>query len=210
MTRDELQAIEGITDAQINAVMAIHGRDTQAWQGERQGLQAQLDTATQGLAAFGQTTPETVAQMQQQITQLQQQMTDQQAAFAFEGVLRTAAQDAGAVSADDVIALLPGKDALRASQNQTADVAAALAQLKVKKPYLFTAAPAEPAQPSEPQPAAGDKGPGIVVPKPRPAAGSDPKLKDFLDMSGIQRMELRAKNPALFAALMQDLQKARG
>lgn len=206
MTREELRAIEGITDAQVDAVMALYGRDNQAWQAERQGLQTQLATATNGLAAFGDTTPESIGQLRQQVQQLQNQMTEQQAQYAFTAVLRSAAHEAGAVNDDDVIALLPGKDTLRTSQNQAADVAAALTALKTSKPYLF--APEE--SPTEPQPAANGKGPGIVVPKPRPTAGGEPKLKDFLDMSGIQRMELRAKNPALFQTLMQELAKSRG
>ena len=52
MKREDLKAIEGLTEEQINAVMRLHGLDAAAHQATVQGLQAQLATAQQGLAAF--------------------------------------------------------------------------------------------------------------------------------------------------------------
>lgn len=215
MTREELKAINGMTDAQIDAVMAIHGKDAsaantaqQALQTQVQGLQQQLTTAQQGLKAFEGVD---VNQLRGQITQLQGQLTQQAAQFQFNATMRNAARAAGAQSDDDVIALLPNKDTLQASQNQAADVAAAINALKTSKPYLF----ATQGNAGEGTPPAGTgtppagTGTPIVVPKPRTPAGSDPKLQDFVAMTGIQRMELKAKNPALFAVLMKDLREHR-
>jgi len=224
MTRDELKAIEGMTDAQINAVIALYGRDTQALTAERQtlqtqitGLQGQLTTAQSGMAALHGMTAE---QAVQKISELQNQMTAQEAKYQFDTRLRAAARAAGALSEDDVITLLPGKDTLQASKEQDKDIKAAIDGLKSTKAYLFTTTTPE----GEGDPASGDQAgkpttpqgqqpqtppTSIVTPKPRTPAGSDPKLADFIDMSGIQRMELRAKNPTLFAALIKELQQRR-
>ena len=51
MKRDDLRAIEGLTEEQINAVMRLHGLDEAAHQATVQGLQAQLTTAQIGRAS---------------------------------------------------------------------------------------------------------------------------------------------------------------
>lgn len=200
MTRDDLARIEGLTPEQINEIMRLHGQDVQAANTEKatlttqiNNLQAQLTTAQNGLKAFEGVD---VNALQGQITSLNNQLAAQAATFAFEGTLRRAAREAQAVNEDDVIALLPNRDALQASANQDADIKAAIDALRTAKPYLFQAAPQDP--PADPKPP-------IVTPKPRSPQGGDPKLDEFLLMSGIQRMELKAKNPALFAQLMQEL-----
>lgn len=40
MKREDLRAIEGLTDEQINAIMRLHGQDEAAHQAVLQGLQA--------------------------------------------------------------------------------------------------------------------------------------------------------------------------
>ena len=52
MKREDLRAIEGLTEEQINQIMRLHGQDETAHQATVQGLQAQLTTAQKGLAAF--------------------------------------------------------------------------------------------------------------------------------------------------------------
>lgn len=52
MRREDLRAIEGLTEEQINEIMRLHGQDAATYQATVQGLQAQLATAQQGLAAF--------------------------------------------------------------------------------------------------------------------------------------------------------------
>ena len=81
MTRDELRAIQGITEEQINAIMQLHGRDSQASAAREQNLQQQLDTAQNGLSALGALTPE---QAVQQIATLNSQLAAQQAQYRLE------------------------------------------------------------------------------------------------------------------------------
>ena len=92
MKREDLKAIEGLTEEQINAVMRLHGLDAAAHQATVQGLQAQLATAQQGLAAFDGVD---VNDLRSQISDLTNQLTQQAAEFAFTGVLRAAAHEAG-------------------------------------------------------------------------------------------------------------------
>lgn len=95
MKREDLKAIEGLTEEQINAVMRLHGLDAAAHQATVQGLQAQLATAQQGLAAFDGVD---VNDLRSQITNLTNQLSQQAAEFAFNGVLRAAAHEAGALT----------------------------------------------------------------------------------------------------------------
>ena len=134
MRREDLKAIEGLTEEQINAVMRLHGLDEAAHQATVQGLQAQLTTAQQGLAAFEGVD---VNDLRSQITSLTNQLNQQAAEFTFTGVLRAAAHEAGALDENDAIALLPDRATLRESKNQAEDVKAAFADLKSRKPYLF-------------------------------------------------------------------------
>lgn len=134
MKREDLKAIEGLTEEQINAVMRLHGLDAAAHQATVQGLQAQLATAQQGLAAFDGVD---VNDLRSQITNLTNQLSQQAAEFAFNGVLRAAAHEAGALDENDAIALLPNRATLRESKNQAEDVKQAFADLKSRKPYLF-------------------------------------------------------------------------
>ena len=113
MKREDLKAIEGLTEEQINAVMRLHGLDAAAHQATVQGLQAQLATAQQGLAAFDGVD---VNDLRSQITNLTNQLSQQAAEFAFNGVLRAAAHEAGALDENDAIALLPNRATLRESR----------------------------------------------------------------------------------------------
>lgn len=199
MTRDELRAIDGLTDEQINAIMRLHGRDETTHRSTLDNLREQLTTAQNGLAAFNGVN---VAEMRTQIADLQQRLTQQAADFAFSTALNDAARAAGAHSVDDVSALLPNRDALRTSKDLTADLTAALATLKQSKPYLFSTAPALAPAPAPEHP----EDPPIVAPQPRPQQGkTDPTIEEFLRMTGAERMQLRARNPALFQQLSAQL-----
>ena len=201
MKREDLKAIEGLTEEQINAVMRLHGLDAAAHQATVQGLQAQLATAQQGLAAFDGVD---VNDLRSQITNLTNQLSQQAAEFAFTGVLRAAAHEAGALDENDAIALLPNRATLRESKNQAEDVKQAFADLKSRKPYLFqqgAPAPQDGAGP-EPQPGNEPQGNSIIIPKPRSQGGNaQPTLQEFLAMTGAERMALRTRNPALFQQL---------
>lgn len=209
MKREDLKAIEGLTEEQINAVMRLHGLDAAAHQATVQGLQAQLATAQQGLAAFDGVD---VNDLRSQITNLTNQLSQQAAEFAFNGVLRAAAHEAGALDENDAIALLPNRATLRESKNQAEDVKQAFADLKSRKPYLFqqgAPAPQDGAGP-EPQPGNEPQGNPIIIPKPRSQGGNaQPTLQEFLAMTGAERMALRTRNPALFQQLSALVRAAR-
>lgn len=209
MKREDLKAIEGLTEEQINAVMRLHGLDAAAHQATVQGLQAQLATAQQGLAAFDGVD---VNDLRSQITNLTTRLSQQAAEFAFNGVLRAAAHEAGALDENDAIALLPNSATLRESKNQAEDVKQAFADLKSRKPYLFqqgAPAPQDGAGP-EPQPGNEPQGNPIIIPKPRSQGGNaQPTLQEFLAMTGAERMALRTRNPALFQQLSALVRAAR-
>ena len=203
MKREDLKAIEGLTEEQINAVMRLHGLDAAAHQATVQGLQAQLATAQQGLAAFDGVD---VNDLRSQITNLTNQLSQQAAEFAFNGVLRAAAHEAGALDENDAIALLPNRATLRESKNQAEDVKQAFADLKSRKPYLFQQGAPAPQPDAEPQEPTNP----IIVPKPRSQGGNaQPTLQEFLAMTGAERMALRTRNPALFQQLSALVRAAR-
>ena len=209
MKREDLKAIEGLTEEQINAVMRLHGLDAAAHQATVQGLQAQLATAQQGLAAFDGVD---VNDLRSQITNLTNQLSQQAAEFAFNGVLRAAAHEAGALDENDAIALLPNRATLRESKNQAEDVKQAFADLKSRKPYLFQQGAPAPQDGAGPQPGAEPQEPTnpIIVPKPRSQGGNaQPTLQEFLAMTGTERMALRTRNPALFQQLSALVRAAR-
>lgn len=209
MKREDLKAIEGLTEEQINAVMRLHGLDAAAHQATVQGLQAQLATAQQGLAAFDGVD---VNDLRSQITNLTNQLSQQAAEFAFNGVLRAAAHEAGALDENDAIALLPNRATLRESKNQVEDVKQAFVDLKSRKPYLFQQGAPAPQDGAGPQPGAEPQEPTnpIIVPKPRSQGGNaQPTLQEFLAMTGAERMALRTRNPALFQQLSALVRAAR-
>lgn len=197
MKREDLRAIEGMTDAQVDAVMALAGRDSTAAHAREEALQQQLTAAQQGLAAFGTQKPTDLAAALQQVQQLQTQLNEQAADYRFRDFARNAAQDAGAIDAEDVINLLAQDAALKGSSNLDADIRAAVDKLKAQtKPHWFKQTPDD------------SQGEGqarkVVVPKPnntKTAPGTDPTVADFAMMDYMARMELKAKNPTLFADL---------
>lgn len=207
MKREDLRAIEGLTEEQINEIMRLHGQDAAAHQATVQGLQAQLTTAQQGLAAFEGVD---VNDLRSQISDLTNQLTQQAAEFAFTGVLRAAAHEAGALDEEDAITLLPNRATLRDSKNQAEDVKNAFAALKTHKPYLFQqGSPSPQDSGTDPQPGNEPQGNPIIVPKPRSQGGSaQPSLQEFLQMSGAERMALRTRNPALFQQLSAQIRAA--
>ena len=209
MKREDLKAIEGLTEEQINAVMRLHGLDAAAHQATVQGLQAQLATAQQGLAAFDGVD---INDLRSQITNLTNQLRQQAAEFTFTGVLRAAAHEAGALDENDAIALLPNRATLRESKNQAEDVKQAFSDLKSRKPYLFQQGAPAPQDGAGPQPGAEPQEPTnpIIVPKPRSQGGNaQPTLQEFLAMTGAERMALRTRNTALFQQLSALVRAAR-
>lgn len=208
MKREDLRAIEGLTEEQINEIMRLHGQDAATYQANLQSLQAQLTTAQQGLAAFDGVD---INELHGQITNLTNQLAAQAAEYAFNDVLRSAAREAGALDEADAITLLPDRATLRDSKNQAEDVKQAFADLKAHKPYLFQSSPAPADDGTDPQPGQKEpQGSPIVIPKPRNQGGNaQPTLAEFLKMTGAERMALRTRNPALFQQLSAQIRAAR-
>lgn len=208
MRREDLRAIEGLTEEQINEIMRLHGQDAATYQANLQSLQAQLTTAQQGLAAFDGVD---VNELHGQITNLTNQLAAQAAEYAFNDVLRSAAREAGALDEADAITLLPDRATLRDSKNQAEDVKQAFADLKAHKPYLFQSSPAPAEDTTDPQQGPEEpQGSPIVIPKPRNQGGNaQPTLAEFLKMTGAERMALRTRNPALFQQLSAQIRAAR-
>lgn len=208
MKREDLRAIEGLTEEQINEIMRLHGQDAATYQANLQSLQAQLTTAQQGLAAFDGVD---VNELHGQITNLTNQLAAQAAEYAFNDVLRNAAREAGALDEADAITLLPDRATLRDSKNQAEDVKQAFADLKAHKPYLFQSSPAPADDGIDPQQGQEEpQGSPIVIPKPRNQGGNaQPTLAEFLKMTGAERMALRTRNPALFQQLSAQIRAAR-
>ena len=208
MKREDLRAIEGLTEEQINEIMRLHGQDAATYQANLQSLQAQLTTAQQGLAAFDGVD---VNELHGQITNLTNQLAAQAAEYAFNDVLRNAAREAGALDEADAITLLPDRATLRDSKNQAEDVKQAFADLKAHKPYLFQSSPAPADDGTDPQPGQKEpQGSPIVIPKPSNQGGNaQPTLAEFLKMTGAERMALRTRNPALFQQLSAQIRAAR-
>lgn len=208
MKREDLRAIEGLTEEQINEIMRLHGQDAATYQANLQSLQAQLTTAQQGLAAFDGVD---VNELHGQITNLTNQLAAQAAEYAFNDVLRSAAREAGALDEADAITLLPDRATLRDSKNQAEDVKQAFADFKAHKPYLFQSSPAPADDGTGPQPGQEEpQGSPIVIPKPRNQGGNaQPTLAEFLKMTGAERMALRTRNPALFQQLSAQIRAAR-
>lgn len=194
MRREDLRAIEGMTEAQVEAVMRLAGQDTAAAQQRENELQSQLNTAQQRLAAFGTQQPGDLAAAQQQAADLQRQLNAQAADYRFRDYARSAAQDAGAIDVSDVVAALEQDEALKSSTNQPEDIAAAVQALKQRKAHWFKNS---------------DPDHKIIVPNPNGnsnGGGKEPTVEEFAMMGYMARCELKAKNPALFASLCKDLQ----
>lgn len=146
MKREEISKIfEGATDEQISAILNINSADIGKAKGkieaERDNYKSQLETATEQLKAFEGVD---VKDMQGKITSLNKQLEDQKADFDrqtaerdFNDMLVNAIKDSKAKNVKAVKALLD-LDAIKASNNQAADITAALEKIKEENDYLFT------------------------------------------------------------------------
>ncbi|MFZ5974994.1 MAG: phage scaffolding protein [Bacillota bacterium] len=141
MKREFLEGLKLEKDV-IDQIMAEHGRDITRLTAERDQYKEQLGAAQAALKNFEGVD---VAELKGQIskltndlstkdTEFQQKLADMQ----FSANLEKAVAGARAKNAKAVMALLD-LDALKASKNQDADIAAALAAVKKEAGYLFEA-----------------------------------------------------------------------
>lgn len=143
MKREEVQKqIPGITKEQLDWLMNENGNDVTREKNTAKQLQEQLDnvqgqlkTAQDSLAAFDGVD---VADLKGQIKQLTDDLAAQADGFAFDSALDAAIRDAGGRSVRAVRGMLD-LDALKASRDRTADIAAALEALAKENAWAFAA-----------------------------------------------------------------------
>lgn len=162
MKKDELLS-KGLTEEQIQFVMAENGKDIQrekdkisAMEAERDNYKDQLTTAQEALKGFEGID---VNELNEKIKDLAKQLTDKdneyQAKLAdmeFDSFLTDAIKKSGAKSDKAVKAFLD-IDALKASKNRDSDLSLAIEAVKKENDYLFTTE--DPGKPTFVKPSAG-------------------------------------------------------
>lgn len=131
---------KGLTQEQIDFVMAEVGKEINGLTAEKDGYKSQLDTAQASLKAMEGVD---ATALQQRVTDLTNQLSGKdeeiekiKADYAFNGTLNEAIRKSGARNSKAVMALLD-LEALKKSKNQTADIEAALEGVKKENDYLF-------------------------------------------------------------------------
>lgn len=141
MKREDVKKqMPGITDEQLDWLMAEHGKALSAEKDKTANLAAQLETASgqlkaarDGLAAFDGVN---VDELRGQIAGLQSEMRRQAEGFAFDAELDGAIRDAKGRSVKAIRAMLD-VEALKASKNRTADILSALESCRAENPWGF-------------------------------------------------------------------------
>lgn len=142
MKREDVKnKIPGITEEQLNWIMAENGNDVnrektaaEQYKTQLENTQAQLKTAQDGLAAFdGKKKPE---EYEADIAKLKGDMQAQAEGFAFDNALNTAILGAKGRSVKAVRALLD-LDALKGSKDRSTDIDKALEEAAKANPWAF-------------------------------------------------------------------------
>ena len=142
MKREDVKKqIPGITEEQLNWIMAENGNDVnrektaaEQYKTQLENTQAQLKTAQDGLAAFdGKKKPE---ESEAELAKLKGDMQAQADGFAFDNALNTAILGAKGRSVKAVRALLD-LDALKGSKDRSTDISQALEEAAKANPWAF-------------------------------------------------------------------------
>lgn len=142
MKREDVKnKIPGITEEQLNWIMAENGNDVnrektaaEQYKTRLENTQAQLKTAQDGLAAFdGKKKPE---EYEAELAKLKGDMQAQAEGFAFDNALNTAILGAKGRSVKAVRALLD-LDALKGSKDRSTDISKALEEAAKANPWAF-------------------------------------------------------------------------
>lgn len=146
MKREDLTA-KGLTQEQVDFVMAEHGKELNPVIAERDSYKTQLSTAQASLEGLKGVD---VAALQSKITDLTNQLSGKddeinrvKADAQFNELLKDAIRGAGARSEKAVMPFLD-VEALKKSKNQTEDIKAALEAVKKDNDFLFQAAQTTP------------------------------------------------------------------
>ena len=131
---------KGLTQEQIDYIMAEAGKQVNSLTAERDGYKNQLATAQASLKAMEGID---AAGLQTKINELSEQMKGKDAEiekiksdYAFDASVKEAIRKASRKNERAIMALLD-VDGLKASKNQTQDIDAALAAVKKDNDYLF-------------------------------------------------------------------------
>lgn len=139
MKTEDLQA-KGLTQDQINYVMAEYGKDLNAMKAERDNYKTQLETAQATLKSFEGVN---VTELQSKVTQLTADLAAKDATYQkqladrdFNDLLKATAES---YKPRDMKAVMPFLDVekLKASKNQEVDIKAAIEAVKKENAYLF-------------------------------------------------------------------------
>lgn len=164
MTKDELKAL-GLTDEQVDAVFAAHGKVLNATKAEleqvkqeKDSLTSQLDQQTKAveeLKAASTTDANTKAELEKLQADFESYKTtasEELAATKKASAIALAVRDTGTIDPEVLTSLIKADD-VKLGEDGKADIAELVAGIKESKPYLFPAdkAPAEPA-PQQPAP----------------------------------------------------------
>lgn len=179
MKREDVKnKIPGITEEQLNWIMAENGNDinrekaaAEQFKTQLANANAQLKTAQEGLAAFdGKKKPE---EYEADIAKLKSDMQSQAEGFAFDNALDTAILGKKGRSIKAVRALLD-LDALKGSKDRSNDITKALDEAAKANPWAFGEA--------EQQKGAGTYSTGAEHGTP-PTGANDPVLAAFKDLN---------------------------
>ncbi len=158
MNTEELQK-QGLTQEQINYVMAEYGKELNPLKAERDSLKTQLGTAQASLKEFEGIDPKNVGELQTKVSTLTQELAtakaegEQQVAdLKFNVAVEAAIRAAGGRNEKAVMAMLD-VDTLKASKNQDKDIQAAIEAVKKENDYLFV--------PDKPVPKVVSSTPGV-------------------------------------------------
>lgn len=131
---------KGLTQEQIDFIMAEVGKEVNALTAERDTYKSQLTAAQATLKSMEGVD---VAGMQTKINDLTSQLSNKDSEieriksdYAFDAAVKNAIRSASGRNEKAIMALLD-TDALKASKNQEADIKAALDNLKKENDYLF-------------------------------------------------------------------------
>ena len=131
---------KGLTQEQIDYIMAEAGKQVNSLTAERDGYKNQLATAQASLKAMEGID---AAGLQTKINELSEQMKGKDAEiekiksdYAFDAAVKEAIRKASGKNERAIMALLD-VDGLKASKNQTQDIEAAITALKKDNDYLF-------------------------------------------------------------------------
>lgn len=139
MKTEDLQA-KGLTQEQIDYVMAEYGKDINGIKQDRDNYKTQLETAQTTLKRFEGVN---VSELQGKISTLTTDLANKEAEYQrqladrdFNDLLKTTAEG---YKPRDIQAVMPflDVDKLKSSKNQESDIKAALEMVKKDKAYLF-------------------------------------------------------------------------